>query len=70
MTTVDEPAGRWTHTYKLLDRAGPFAGETFEPDTPEAPKVTHLLATAILISSVHVLTNYVVVEKLFACFRK
>ena len=39
MTSIEEPAGRWTHTYKLLDRAGPFAGETFEPDTPEAPKV-------------------------------
>jgi len=40
MSSLHEPEGRWTHTYKLLDRAGPFAGETFEPDTPEAPKVS------------------------------
>jgi len=40
---IEEPAGRWTHTYKLLDRTGPFAGETFEPDTPDAPKLKHYL---------------------------
>jgi len=38
-----EPEGRWTHIYKLLDRAGPLAGPTFEPDTPEAPKLKNYL---------------------------
>jgi hypothetical protein len=34
-----EPEGRWLDTYKLLERPGPLAGEAFEPDTPDAPKV-------------------------------
>jgi len=30
---------RWQHVTKLLSRAGPFAAETFVPDTPEESKV-------------------------------
>jgi len=37
--TLCEPEGRWLDTYKLLERPGPLAGEAFEPDTPDAPKV-------------------------------
>jgi ubiquitin-activating enzyme E1 C len=38
-----EPEGRWLDTYKLLERPGPLAGEAFEPDTPDAPKLKNYL---------------------------
>ncbi len=47
-STFVEPEGRWTDIYKLLDRPGPLAGEAFEPDTPEAPKVTCSSITNII----------------------
>jgi len=41
--TLCEPEGRWLDTYKLLERPGPLAGEAFEPDTPDAPKLKNYL---------------------------
>jgi len=41
--TFQEPEGRWADTYKLLERPGPLAGEAFEPDTPDAPKLKNYL---------------------------
>jgi len=40
-----EETGRWSHIYKLLNRGGPLAGPSFEPDTPASPKIkTYLRA--------------------------
>ncbi|KAL6065898.1 NEDD8-activating protein uba3 [Balamuthia mandrillaris] len=40
---IVEPEGRWDHVYKLLERDGPYAGEGFEPDTAESPKLKNYL---------------------------
>jgi ubiquitin-activating enzyme E1 C len=43
MTSDLNSKDRWAHVHKLIDRAGPFAGPGFAPDTVENPKYKNLL---------------------------